>query len=178
MQQRNHRKRDDRRHFHQLFCQLRSTQNRAHRDVLSEDLGHFDDLHRNMRVQILEEIHQLFHLLRHRIVEQKHQRDCVDNRLPRCAAEPVPAGQPPQAEALAATLRCPRQTTRRTPLPPWSWPSSGSVERRASRTLHLGTKSGAGLRPTPCARSSARVAATSGAAAPSSAARTRHHVQP
>ena len=39
---------------------------------------------------------------------------------------------------------------------PWSWPSSGSVERRTSRALPLGTKSGAGLRPTPCARSSAR----------------------
>ena len=31
------------------------------------------------------------------------------------------------------------------------------MERRTSRALHLGTKTGAGLRPTPCARSSARV---------------------
>ena len=43
------------------------------------------------------------------------------------------------------------------------------MKRRTSRALHLGTKSGAGLRPTPCARSSARVAATSGADAPFSA---------
>ena len=43
------------------------------------------------------------------------------------------------------------------------------MKRRTSRALHLGTKSGAGLRPTPCARSSARVAATSGASAPLSA---------
>ena len=32
----------DRRHFHQLFHQLRVTQNRTHRDVLRKDLGHFD----------------------------------------------------------------------------------------------------------------------------------------
>ena len=43
------------------------------------------------------------------------------------------------------------------------------MKRRTSRALHLGTKSGAGLRPTPCAPSSARVAATSGAGAPFSA---------
>ena len=48
-------------------------------------------------------------------------------------------------------------------------PSSGFVKCRTSRALRLGTKSGAGLRPTPCARSSARVAATSGAGAPVSA---------
>ena len=46
------------------------------------------------------------------------------------------------------------------------------MECRTSRALHLGTKSGAGLRQTPCARSSARVAATSGAGAPFSAVRS------
>ena len=63
MPQRNQRKRDDRRHFHQLFCQLRSTQNRAYKDVLSEDLGHFDNRLRNGRepVEELKHVLQLFH---------------------------------------------------------------------------------------------------------------------
>ena len=50
----------------------------------------------------------------------------------------------------------PRRVHSTRQVPPWSWPSSGSVERRTSRALHLGTKSGAGLRPPPCAWSSAR----------------------
>ena len=47
------------------------------------------------------------------------------------------------------------------------------MKRRTSRAVHLGTKSGAGLRPTPRARSSARVTATSGAGAPFSASLRR-----
>ena len=79
--QHNHGKGDFRRHFRQLFHQLRSTQNRAQRDVLGVDLGHFNNRLGNGRepVEELEHVLQLFHRLRHRIVEKRHHRDCVDD---------------------------------------------------------------------------------------------------
>ena len=80
--QHNHKKGDFCRHFRQLFYQLRSTQNRAHRDVLGVDLRHFDNRlgnGRQTRGEELEHVLQLFHRLRHRIVEKRHQRDCVDD---------------------------------------------------------------------------------------------------
>ena len=71
----------DRRHLHQLFHQLRVAHRGAHRDVIEQDLGHFDSLlgNRLKRVEEAHDVRQLFHHLRHRIVEKRHQRDCVDD---------------------------------------------------------------------------------------------------
>ena len=63
------------------FRHLRNEVHRALRDNFLCDLGYFDDLHRNMRVQIFEETHQLFHLLRHRSVEDLHVRRVLDPLL-------------------------------------------------------------------------------------------------
>ena len=78
-----HRPGHDRGHFHQLFHQLRLANCRSQGDVLRHDLGHFDNLIgiRKERIEELEHVLQLFHRLRQRIIEQRHQRDCVDNRL-------------------------------------------------------------------------------------------------
>ena len=45
------------------------------------DLGHCDNLLGNSRKPVEEpkNVWQLFHRLRHRIVEKRHQRDCVDD---------------------------------------------------------------------------------------------------
>ena len=61
----------DRRHFHQLFHQLRDTHRGAHRDVIEQDLGHVDSLLGN-RLKLVEEAHdvrQLIHQLRHRNIQ-------------------------------------------------------------------------------------------------------------
>ena len=74
---------DNRPHFHQLFYQLRVTQNSAYRDVIEQDLGYFVNLLGNgqKHVEKAHDVWQLFHHPRHRIVEKRHQRDCVDNLL-------------------------------------------------------------------------------------------------
>ena len=132
------------------------------------DLGHFDSLLGNMRIELPAHLHQLILHLRHRNIKRRHDERVVGDLFH--GAPLVPLLRPDlKTVGQAEPLRCPRCTTRRTPNPPWIWPSSGFVKRRTSRALHLGTKNGAGLRPTPCARSSARVATTSGAGAPSSA---------
>ena len=59
-------------HFHQLFHNLWNEIHRAQRDNILR--GHLD-------VQILEEIHQLFHLQRHRSVEDLHVRRVLDPLL-------------------------------------------------------------------------------------------------
>ena len=121
----------------------------------------------------LHDIRQLFHRLQHRSIESLDQliRDAVGAApsSPAARAPTVPLAAPPRW-----ACHHPRRVHSTRQVPPWSWPSYVSVERRTSRALHLGTKSGAGLRPTPCARSSARVEETSGAGAPSSAVRSRH----
>ena len=73
---------NDRRHCHHLFRQLCIAHNGAHRNVLRQDLGHFDSLLRNRqkRVEELEHVWQLFHHLRRRIVESR-QRGEVDDLL-------------------------------------------------------------------------------------------------
>ena len=86
LQQQQDRIGNDRRHFHQLFYQLRITQNRAHRDVRSKDLGHISNPLGNGRepVEELEHVLQLFHRLRHRRVENLHhgrKADEIDNVL-------------------------------------------------------------------------------------------------
>ena len=58
--------REGRRHGHQLFRQLRITYQASRRDVLEDDLGHFNNLlgNRHKRIDETEHIHQLVHLLR------------------------------------------------------------------------------------------------------------------
>ena len=73
----------DRRHFHQLFRQLRVANSGLHGDIIGQDLGHFDNL-LGIRRELVEEMHdvrQLFHHLRHRIVESRQRRDSIDNPL-------------------------------------------------------------------------------------------------
>ena len=135
------------------------------------DLGHFDNLLGNRCVDLSAYLQQLVRHLRHRNFKRRHDERVVANLLH--GAPLVPFLRPDANEAVRPSPFGVSNSS--TPNPPWSWPSSGFVERRTSRALHLGTKSGAGLRPTPCARSSARVAATSGAGAPSSAVRSQKH---
>ena len=73
----------DRRHFHQLFRQLRIANSGSQRDVMGQDLGHCDNLLGN-RGERVEEAHcvlQLFHHLRRKIVKKQHRRDCIDDLL-------------------------------------------------------------------------------------------------
>ena len=81
----------DRRHFNQLFRQLRIAHCDAHRDVLTRDLGHFDNLLgiRHERIEELEHVWQLFHRLRRRIIEKKQQRDGIDNLLHSAPQNPL-----------------------------------------------------------------------------------------
>ena len=75
------RTRYDRRHVHQLFRQLRLANCRSQGDVLRQDLGHFDNLLGiRERPKELQEIWQLLHHLRRRIIECR-QRGDVDNLL-------------------------------------------------------------------------------------------------
>ena len=76
------RRSQDRRHFHQEFRQLRPANQRSHRDVLEDDLGHFNNLlgKRYKRIDKLEHIHQLFHHQRRRRIESQEQRG-VDSLL-------------------------------------------------------------------------------------------------
>ena len=165
----------DRRHFHQLFHQLRVAHRGAHRDVIEQDLGHFDSLlgNRLKRVEEAHDVRQLIHRQRHRIIEKRHQRGCVDDMFHGAPLYPRMQTGQGSDPVRPSSFGVPRQTDLSTPNPPWSWPTSGSVERRTSRALHLRTKSGAGLRRTPCARSSVCVEETSGAGAPSSAVRSQ-----
>ena len=76
----------DRRHFHQLFRQLRVAHRGAHRDVIKQDLGHFDNLlgNRQKRVEKAHDIRQLFHHLRHKCINNLHHGSTaheVDNVL-------------------------------------------------------------------------------------------------
>ena len=59
------------RHFHLLLRQLRFAKD-LRRDVIEDDLGHVGNLlgnHRRKRVDETEDVHQLFHQQRHRIIE-------------------------------------------------------------------------------------------------------------
>ena len=72
-----------RRHVHQLFRQLRITYQASRRDVLEDDLGHFNNLlgNRHKRIDEPEHFHQLVHRLRHGSIEQRDLRHAVDNLL-------------------------------------------------------------------------------------------------
>ena len=85
---------------------------------------------------------------------------------PRCAVVPVPVAPAAHPDRVAATLPS-SYSSKNTASSP-----AGFVKRRSFRDLHPCTRSGAGPRPTPCARSS-----TSGAGAPSSAARSHCRCQ-
>ena len=65
--------REGSRHGHQLFRQLRITHQASRRDVLEDDLGHFNNLlgNRHKRIDEPEHIHQLFHHQRHRSIERR-----------------------------------------------------------------------------------------------------------
>ena len=58
-------------------------QNRAHRDVLRKDLGHFDNVLWNRQKEVKEahDVRQLFHHLRHRSVEKLYHRGMNGNLL-------------------------------------------------------------------------------------------------
>ena len=60
-------------HFHQLFRELRLTEDRTLRDGVLGDLGHVDNLLGHRVVEELEHVHQLVHHLRHRSVEIEHR---------------------------------------------------------------------------------------------------------
>ena len=79
-----------RRHFHQLFRQLRIANSGSHRDIIRRDLGHFNNLLRIMRerAEELQDVRQLVPHLRHSI-ENMHCRSRaheVDNVLGRTSS--------------------------------------------------------------------------------------------
>ena len=71
-----------RRHFHQLFHQLRVATPTSRRNIVRQDLRHFDDRlgnHQQLRGKELHDIRQLFHRLQHKSIESLDQlvRDAV-----------------------------------------------------------------------------------------------------
>ena len=61
---------EDRRHFHQLFRQLRLANKSSHWELVDEDLGHFDNLLGDPDIVRCEDIdQQLFFHQRHRNIE-------------------------------------------------------------------------------------------------------------
>ena len=65
-------------HFHQLFCHLRHTEHRATAAGRQRDLRHSDDLLdgclRINEPEDAEDVHQLFPQLRHRSIQNLHER--------------------------------------------------------------------------------------------------------
>ena len=136
------------------------------------------------------DVRQLFHHLWHRSIESLHQgrtADVSQRCAPWCAAELVPAARALR-EPRAATPRCLRQTTRRSPLPRLLW-SSVSVELGTQpprpcpssvpvgrRTLHQPPpcpSCGGRLRTGPLRRSAAHFATMSASVAAFAARRRR-----
>ena len=132
--------------------------------------------------------HQLFHHLRHRIVEKRHQRDCVDNLLngapqiqllhPGQGGDPVrprPAGLFIK-ETEELRLVCVWEGGRRGP---GTWPCSASRAPTPRPWLSSGPvgRSGATLQPGPWRRTSAHAATWSGAVAPAAYARLPQRCQ-
>ena len=84
----------DRRHFHQLFRQLRIANIVSHRNIVRQDLGHFDNLLgiRHERVEEMQDVRQLFHHLRHRCTKNLHHGSKaheVDNVLHSVPLDPL-----------------------------------------------------------------------------------------
>ena len=71
-------------------AELRASARRAFRRVARAVLRKAAPL---VRVNDLEDCHQLFHYLRHRGIEQRNDRHGVDELLHGCAAEPAPPDQ-------------------------------------------------------------------------------------
>ena len=76
------RKRQHRRHFHQLFCQLRVATQPSQRNIKRQNFRHFDNRlgnHRQLCGRELHDIRQLFPNLRHRNIETMDQlvRDAI-----------------------------------------------------------------------------------------------------
>ena len=68
-----------RRHSNQLFRQLRFTYRETRRDVINEDLGHFNNLHGKRDVQELVNLNQLFSHQRQRNIERRQEGRAVAN---------------------------------------------------------------------------------------------------
>ena len=94
------------RHFHQLFRQLRFAKD-SRRDVLEDDLGHVDNLlgnHKRRRVKETQDVHQLFHHQRQKIIEDLYHGSKVGKLLHGVPLDPplrpwrlCQAGRPPPA---------------------------------------------------------------------------------
>ena len=157
------RTRNGRRHFHQLFRQLRRTEDCASSAEWTDKLGHFDNLLSNkiQRVEESEDVHQLFHHLRHNL---NHGHD-IGKLLRGVLPGPVPvapaahpdkvAGNPGEegASVAVAPRTCPCAS------PPRPCPSSVLL------------RSGAKTRTGPSRRSAARASATSAGVFPSDGGR-------
>ena len=74
---------ENRRHFRQLFRQLRVATQTSRRNIVRQDLRHFDNRLR-VRPENVEELHevrQLFHHLRHRCIQNLYHRGINGNLL-------------------------------------------------------------------------------------------------
>ena len=79
-------------HVHQLFRQLRHTKCSAVRDhVLKRNLGHLNNLLGQTPVEDLQDIHQMFHHLRHKSVkiEHRHKHEGQDHLLHGVPLDPL-----------------------------------------------------------------------------------------
>ena len=93
--------RQHRRHFHQLFCQLRLATQPSQRNIMRQDLGHFDNRLGNHWQQCGKELHdirQLFSRLRHRDIETMDHRAAPSS--PAARAPTVPLAAPPGGPAI------------------------------------------------------------------------------
>ena len=121
---------DIRRHFHQLICRLRRTEDCASTPWWTQDLGNFDNLLGQRLVEDLQDTHQLFHLLRLDHEEQRDHRNRVGDLLRGVSLDPAPAAGAPRAEPTASPSQTPlprrssARSTRRLR-------SSGPVGRRS-----------------------------------------------
>ena len=154
----------DRRHFHQLFYQLRVTQNRAHRDVLRKDLGHFNDLLGigRERVEELEHVWQLFHRLPHRCIKNLHHGS--DTHEVRDVLHDVPLDRSCGRGSARTPSRTPAvsssNNSENTASPaPQPCPSSVPVGRRTFHQTPPCQSCGGRLRTGPLRRSAAHVSA-------------------
>ena len=86
-------KRYDRRHFHQLFRELRLTNSGSHGNIVRQDLGYFDNLLgiRHERAEEMHDVGQLFHRSKaHEIDNVLHSVPLDPLLRPRPGKNPVP----------------------------------------------------------------------------------------
>ena len=154
-----------RRHFHQLFRQLRLAKSSTVRDpILKSDLGHFDNLLGQRLVEDFEDTHQL--CTKDSII---CSAVCRRTRACRPATSGRSGGRPPPSSSSETS-----KNSATLPLAVF-WPVRRCTARAPPTPLSTGqngTRSGGAFQPGPLRRSWVRAEASNGGVAPSSASRS------